>query len=322
MGKTSLLNNLGRLLPSTIVPLFVDLQGPATAASDHAGLLYNIARSMHTAARLQRSVDLPRLTRQTLATDPFTAFDEWLDAVEQHLAPHTVLLAFDELEALDQALTVGRFDMAAVLGMLRHLIQNRSHFKVLLATSHSVEELPHWASYLINVQVVRVGYLQENEVRQLIEQPIQDFALRYTPDACQRVLDLTNGHPFLVQLLCSEIVTFKNEQTPACRRLAQRADVDAAVPHTLQQGTFFFVDIAQNQIDAAGRAVLCFLATQGPQAVVDPDTLARQCPVAFAPTLALLMRRDLLEAVDGGYRFQVELFRRWFAQHGPHCGTF
>jgi hypothetical protein len=46
MGKTSLLTNLGRLLPSTIVPLFVDLQGPATRASEHAGFLYNIARGM------------------------------------------------------------------------------------------------------------------------------------------------------------------------------------------------------------------------------------------------------------------------------------
>ena len=54
MGKTSLLNNLGRLLPSSIVPLFVDLQGPSAWASDHAGLLYNVARGMSASARRQR----------------------------------------------------------------------------------------------------------------------------------------------------------------------------------------------------------------------------------------------------------------------------
>ncbi len=26
-----------------------------------------------------------------------------------------------------------------------------------------------------------------------------------------------------------------------------------------------------------------------------------------------LLRRELIEPVDGGYRFQVELIRRWFA---------
>ena len=51
MGKISLLNNLGPLLPSTIVPLFVDRQGPASLASDHTGLLYNLARDMANSAQ-------------------------------------------------------------------------------------------------------------------------------------------------------------------------------------------------------------------------------------------------------------------------------
>jgi hypothetical protein len=31
-------------------------------------------------------------------------------------------------------------------------------------------------------------------------------------------------------------------------------------------------------------------------------------------TLDLLTQRELIEPADGGYRFQVELIRRWFAQ--------
>ncbi|MCP4534756.1 MAG: ATP-binding protein, partial [Delftia sp.] len=65
MGKTSLLNNLGRLLPTTITPLFVDLQG-ATRASNHAGLLYNMARDMVKSARQRRSLALPSLPHEVL----------------------------------------------------------------------------------------------------------------------------------------------------------------------------------------------------------------------------------------------------------------
>jgi len=32
-------------------------------------------------------------------------------------------------------------------------------------------------------------------------------------------------------------------------------------------------------------------------------------------TLDLLIRRELIESADEGYRFQVELIRRWFAQN-------
>lgn len=320
MGKTSLLTNLGRLLPSTVVPLFVDLQGPATRANDHTGFLYNIARGMVSSAERQRGLALPPLTREMLAVDPFTRFDEWLDEIDQVLGQNTALLALDEFEALDGALTEGRFDETAVMGMLRHLIQHRPRLKVLLAGSHTLDELQRWSSYLINVQVVHIGYLKEDETRQLVEQPVRDFALRYEPDASQRVLDLTRGHPALVQLLCAEIVALKNEQPPAVRRLARLDDVEAAAPEALSHGSFFFADIERNQVNAAELALLRFLAAQGEGAMVSPEIIARQFPGGngnedeLYRALDLLVRRELIERTGAGYRFQVELIRRWFVR--------
>lgn len=314
MGKTSLLNNLGRLLPSTIIPLFVDLQGPASRASDHAGLLYNLARGMSDSAMRQRQMAFPALTREALAADPFTRFDEWLDEVERTLRDHTALLALDEFEVLDQALGEGRFHEGDVMGMLRHLIQHRSRFKVLLAGSHTLAEVQRWASYLINVQVVQIGYLSETEARQLVERPVQGFALRYDPEATARVLALTHGHPFLTQLLCAEIVALKNEQPPATRRHATLADVAAALPLALEHGSFFFADIERNQVDAAARAVLRYLAGQGEGAVLAREALTAHCPGDIELALTQLLRRDLLEQRAAGYGFQVELVRRWFVR--------
>ena len=312
-GKTSLLNNLGRLLPNTIIPMFVDLQGPASRASDHTGFLYNIARGMLDSAKRQGGLTLPALSREILAVDPFTSFDEWLDQVEQTLGQNTALLALDEFEVLDKALTDGRFNEADVLGLLRNLIQHRPRFKVLVSGNHTLQEFQRWASYLINAQVVHLGYLQSAETRQLIEHPVKDFALRYQTDASQRVLELTRGHPFLVQLLCAEIVALKNEQDPSVRRLATLADVEAAVPEALSSGGMFFSDIEGNQVDAGGLAVLRYLAAQGEGAVVSRDSLAHPCPENLDPTLDQLLRRELIEPVERGYRFQVDLIRRWFA---------
>ncbi|MDQ2998858.1 MAG: ATP-binding protein [Chloroflexota bacterium] len=314
MGKTSLLNNLGRLLPSTVIPLFVDLQGPASQSSDHVGLLYNLARGMTESARRHRSLALPPLSRDSLMADPFTRFDEWLDEVEATLGQSAALLTLDEFESLDSAITKGRFDEEQVLGMLRNLIQHRPRFKVLLAGSHTLEELERWASYLINAQIVRIDYLKEAEARQLVERPVEDFALRYEPDASQRVLVLTRGHPFLVQLLCAEIVALKNEQEPSLRRLTSLADVEAAVPEALSSGSLFFADIQHNQVDAAGLALLRSLAAYGEGVTIARETLVLQFVGDLSTTLDLLARRELIEAVNGGYRFQVELIRRWFAQ--------
>lgn len=313
MGKTSLLNNLGKLLPNSIIPLFVDLQGAPSSAKDSTGFLYNLARGMITSAK-RHALTLPSLTREELEKDAFTSFDEWLDKVEQALQDNTALLSLDEFEVLDGVISKGRFDEEDVLGMLRNLIQHRPKFKILIAGSHTIQEYQRWASYLINVQVVHISYLKEDEARQLIEHPVKDFTLRYEPDAVERVLQLTRCHPFLVQLLCAEIVALKNEQNPSVRRLANLADVEAGIPAAFSSGGFFFADIQNNQVDAAGLAILRFIAAFGEGAIVSRKTLSQQFPDVVESTLNLLLQRELIEEIEDGYKFQVELIRRWFAQ--------
>jgi hypothetical protein len=200
--------------------------------------------------------------------------------------------------------------------MLRHLIQHRPRFKVLLAGSHPLAEFGRWAGYLINVQVIHIGYLQAAEALQLIERPVEGFSLRYEPEARQQVLTLTRGHPFLVQLLCSEIIALKNEQEPTLRRLARPVDVDAAIPAALTSGSFFFADIERNQVDQAGLAVLRALAAH--ETGLDQTALAKLTQLAAPETLAqaldCLLQRELIELAGASYRFQVELIRRWFSQ--------
>ncbi len=320
MGKTSLLHNLGRLLPRTIVPLFVDGQRIALAG-DYPDFLYNLAAEIKKSAERQRQLTLPPLNRAEFSHNPFTSFNEWLDSVEARLEAEgysTALLALDEFEMVATMLAKGRFDETDFLSALRHMIQHRHHFTVLLASSHPLEEFQHWAGYLINVQVIKIGYLARAEALQLIERPVKDFGLAYQPEAVQQVLALTRGHPALLQLLCYELVALKNEQEPLRRRLAEVTDVEAAIPRALTSGSFFFNDIEQNQVNEIGRTVLRVLASLGPAGVASQAALAASCPVKqpgeLDQSLKLLLQRDLIETSNGAYRFQVELLRRWFAQ--------
>ena len=318
MGKTSLLNNLGRLLPFTTLPLFVDLQGHVSYASDLAGFFYNVARAMVRSADELRGIRLPFQSRATFAADPLTVFDEWLDEVERVALAggvETVLLMLDEFEALDAALVDGRLSEAAVLGSLRHLIQHRPRFKVLLAGSHPLQEFERWAGYFINAQVIHIGYLREDEARQLVEYPVKEFALVYEPAASRRVLDLTQCHPFLLQLLCGEVVALKNEQPPDVRRLASVEDVETAAGSALEVGSMFFADIQWNQIGERERELLRALAGLGDGSFVAAGEMAiRHANGETDAALSRLEQRGLIERSSEGYRFRVELIRRWFAR--------
>jgi len=312
MGKTSLLYHLRRLLPSTIMPLFVDVQGGLEQAQDTVDFLQTLSRAM------RRSCDLPlpALTREALTVGPFSVFDEWLDEIEQAVAPARILLMLDEFTALDRVFRENSLDKDNILSLLRHQIQHRSRFKILLCGSHVLEELlPDWASYLINVRTVHLSYLSEDEACQLIEQPVPQFALRYDKTARQRILDLTRKHPALLQSLCDALVDLKNGQPIAKRRLADVSDVEAAVPRVLENSQFLFCHLG-NEIDDNGRGVLRYLAAQGEGAVVSEVELAQHCPDGqWENVLSQLLRGELIEAVGSGYRFQVELIRRAFLKH-------
>ena len=183
---------------------------------------------------------------------------------------------------------------------------------MLLSGSHTIEEFQRWASYLINVEVVHISYLKETEARQLIERPVKDFALRYKPNAVERVLDLTRSHPYLVQLLCAEIVALKNEQYPSRRRLATSYDVEEAVSQALSRGSLFFADIERNQVSKTGLDILRFMANRGKGMITSREVLSHQFRNNLDNTLNSLLQHELIEQVGNGYRFQVELIRRWF----------
>lgn len=313
MGKTSLLRNLGRLLPSTVVLLFVDGEGIA-GASNFGDFLFGVMQAMVRSAEHHRGLRLPRASEAMCQARPFGYFNDWLDEIEDAMTAQgysAALLALDEFESLDTISDQGRFDARDVLRTLRHLVQHRPRFKVLLAGSHTLEDFRHWATYLINMQIIKISYLHASDTIALIERPIEDFPLCYEPAASQLIAGLTRGHPHLVQLLCYEVVELKNSRAVDQRRLVTPADVEDAVALALQTGDLFFSDLA-NQVGNAGSELLYFLARQPGGA--DRATLAAALSAPLDATLDLLLRRDIIELVDGQYRFQVELIRRWFVQ--------
>ncbi|OQY43122.1 MAG: hypothetical protein B6242_15350 [Anaerolineaceae bacterium 4572_78] len=298
MGKTSLLYNLRKIFSSRIVPLFVD--GQKVKLSRHVGgFLYLLAQQMWKSAE-SYYLTFPYLSLDDFSNEPFIVFNDWLDEVETIIAEEpnrSALLMMDEIEAIDQIVEQSRFDDTDLFSMIRHIIQHRPRFKILLASSHDLTELSRWASYLVNVQTVKLSYLKPAEARHLIESPMPGFPLRYEPDALQRILQITNCHPALIQLLCYHLVNVKNTQPLDQRRLVTVADVESTVPISLKQGTsFFFTDIETNQINTTCLTLLRFMAQLGEGKILSRQTLAEHVAdeSKFEHAMKLLLRRDAI----------------------------
>ena len=135
-----------------------------------------------------------------------------------------------------------------------------------------------------------------DEARDLIEHPVPSFEthMQYEVGAREAIVRLTRGQPFLVQLICAELVDLLNREY---RRIATEADVVAVIGPALEHGGEYFTELWQHATPWE-RGVLCQVAAGTFQAG-DEQVLAALC------------RRELLEPTDGSFQFQVPLVAQW-----------
>lgn len=291
MGKTSILNQLPRLLGPDFAPAIVDCQNPAVTGSE-ATLLRYLSRALSDGLRRRRVV-VESLAAQQLAREPYAVFDEWLEKVERGMpSGMRALLCMDEYERLQSALEAGWG--AAFLDALRHTFQHRPRVVLMFTGARTFQELgAAWTDRFVSARRVRVSFLTRADVELLLTKPIPEFDMTYAAGALDALVNATNCHPFLTQAVAFELVQLLNESQ---RREATREDVEEAIGRALVSGDAYFVNV-WGDAGEEGRAILSALASG-------------RTPPEFHGASAWLREHDVIGA---GGDFAVEMLRRWVA---------
>ena len=229
------------------------------------------------------------------------------------------MFTFDEFEWLvDQAERNPALEGA--FSVLRHVSQHRPRVHLLFAGAHRLEELApggRWHDYFINVRPLEVSYLDEDQVRRLLTNPIPDFPLDYAPGVVDQIVRLTRCQPMLVQLFASLLVDRLN--SPERRGQgdwgqATAEDVARVAEESLHAGRFYFANL-WHEAGEAGRQVLSIAARSGKGCA--REALRAQSGLQegeLRETLRRLDQYELLERAGRRWRVPVELTRRAFVE--------
>ncbi|MBE8971141.1 ATP-binding protein, partial [Nostocales cyanobacterium LEGE 12452] len=302
-GKTSALKHLPYRIGSDIVPLLVDLQGAASATT-LKGLAENLAQQIIEAARrLPRKVKLLEPDAKKLAEDPFPALQTWLAEIERINSGKQFLLCLDEYERLGEVVEATR--SRAPLNFIRNLLQYQRNWILLFSGSHELSELPaYWSDCLISARALRMTHLQELEARDLIQQPVENFRDIYEPTAVDEIIRLTRCQPYLVQLVCYEVVELLNRDIRRNRRQADTAkataqDVKEVIPVVLERGDQYFRELWTSLADS-DRSLL--------RRIIYGETPTQQ----DKGVIRKLTRKEIL--TQEGNAFQVPLVQKYIEQ--------
>jgi GTP diphosphokinase / guanosine-3',5'-bis(diphosphate) 3'-diphosphatase len=215
IGKTSLLHQFVQLVADTdYLPVFLDMQ--SISGQDTAVFLHAVAKRLATAINSQ-NVNVPKFNR--MRRDPLNYFRSFVEQVRQVERRHIILILdeFQVLTGLKQEVA----SLADSFSYLRSLITGGSDISFLFSGGGVLDKLQRQvgASSLLNVtHHQKVECLKPDEARKLIVEPVQN--LQYDDEVVERLLDLTGGHPYYLQMLCGELAHSAYHTDGTCVRMS------------------------------------------------------------------------------------------------------
>lgn len=306
LGKSTIIRNVDRFLPETVMTLVVSMQNAAAFTSEvtFSTLLAREIGRVYPAAR------------QESEPTNLKEFYEFLTSVDGLLTREgrRLLLSIDEYEEIDIRIGSGVFsqDFPA---MLRESVQSHRRITWLFTGSHHFSELRNvrWSSYLVSLRTIELTTFTPEETRLLLTEPMKHSKIPHAQEAgglygplfwgdggVGRIHEETGGWPHLVQLVASTVVDLCNQKG---LDRADAAVLDNAFAKAVVSGDTVLAELmlyGSEEHEAAWRYLIGFRTadTQPPPADVD---------------LGFLLKRYLLvgEADSGNWVLRVPLMYRW-----------
>ncbi len=326
MGKSSILRNLAEYAPPGHLLAYLDMGGETSFVESTADLLLTLADKLYAvtrAAHPEAILPAPDAADYQQANRAQRAFNQLGAHIATAIAPHTLILALDEFEAIEQAVEAGKIG-PEIFQFLRTKSQER-WLTLVFGGLHTLDEMsrdyqqPFFGSYTN----LHVSYLGQQEAERLITNPSPTFKLNYEREAVAEIIAQTGGQPYLVQLVCRDALDHLNRQMldEGLDRLAKinTADVAWATSDELFQRGAIYFDGVWKQTTADDQRQLLRVMAQRPE----PWTVGELLPLAglaeepLRQALRWGERHDVLRKTGDGdgttWGFFVPLFRRWVA---------
>ncbi len=323
-GKTSALLRLEDHLPDHLLPVYIDCQSLGVVPGMPA-LLEELSWYISDAlSKRGIQVDVPDLS--AWEQDPTRLFQRQFLPYIISLLPEgtTLILVFDEFEAFETLVAEGILP-STFFTYLRHLMQHSEQLNFIFVGTRRLEEMTsdYW-SVLFNIALYRkIGFLSEAATLRLISEPVSP-GLIYDDLALDKIMRVTAGHPYFLQLVCYTLVKQANVERSGYVTISH---VNAAVDEMLSLGEVHFAylwqrsTVAERTILAAVAHLMDHTLPFHPEVIVqllEPYDIHLD-PAEITGALSSLVKRDILrevtEEAKSLYEVKLGLVVLWVAKN-------
>ena len=341
-GKSSVLYHLKRLLQEDKDLLILDLENIAAILNEHSSkpLLYQILKSILTELeyaiedRVDRDftpLDLPIPGDQEFYAhpNPLQRFGEIFKSFKRQVSKHEdwcavrVVLLIDEFQYIYERIVDGKMPESFMQNW-KALLQANYFHAVLVGQDVMPKFKLRFPNEFGTTQDERVTYLKPDDARRLIDEPIRiggrQGESRYREQAIERIVDLTAGSPFYIQIICNRLVEYMNVKHA---RLVTEADVEQVKNELIRGVNALGLDKFDNLISSGDKSedaipnddvlkILKAIADNSRAGPCHRDRIDCETSLPVDTILDDLVKRDVVEREQGQYyQIQVGLFKEW-----------
>jgi Tol biopolymer transport system component len=314
IGKTSLLQQLPAFLPEEFLTVLVELREENARRLDW--LLWRIAVAVSQQVGQDLGADLAEPAWSDFEGATGRLLDRFWPEVRALLGDRCLVLALDDLDSLANAEGDLLGKLADVLGTWRERDEN-----VAVAVSADpiwqdelAREYPRLFGGALNYVL---GPLNSEDGSRLITWPV-DGVLTYDYGVARRMIEITSGQPYYLQLLCFEVF---NRCAPA--GWVNQRDVDLVIEDLVGREIADFRQVWDESSPPEQAVLAALVSLRGARGVATAQEVRTLLSKAGARVdrdqvvnaLDSLAARGILERLGAlSYRFRVALLRDWLCE--------
>lgn len=321
IGKTSILHKFQDELPQDrFVTVYFDLMGKSSL---------KLNEILHTlAVEIARVVKIPNPRK----SKNFRLEGGFLQKVYEAIGDKKLVILLDEFDTIDyvteepedkDTIASNRF-----MDYVRQLLEQPGQIAFIVVLGRKLSDLSNTSLGLFKASLqLRVSVLSRTEAIRLIQSAELGGTIRYEPKAIERILDVTGGHPYFIQIICFSLyrLVWETDLQEGQVTVITTSHVDEVIDSALETSTPAFEWIWEG-IPPAEKIVLSALTSALPNefstaplsaitALLDEKRL-RAYTGEFRIAPDNLVEWEILKIVEGDrYQFFIEVFRRWIQKY-------
>jgi len=345
-GKSSILHHLKTRLQSNSDLLILDLGNIGAILDEHSSspflyqILWGILKKLeyeiedrisegNTPLNLEFPSDNEFYNHHSPLTFFKDVFERFRRAASKSSDWHNLrlVLLVDEFSYIYEYITKGLIPETFMKNW-KALLQENFFNAVLVGQDVMPKFKQRFPNEFGTTQDERVTYLRREDAIRLIDEPIRiggrQGESRYRERAVERILDLTAGSPFYIQILCNRLVEYMNRKRAS---LVTEADVEQIKDELIRGVNALGLDKFDNLINSGDTSedaisdedvlkVLTAVAVNSKTGPCNRINIVCETHSPIDEILETLVKREILERERGQYYFiRVGLFREWLVTH-------